>query len=189
MPTISHPLSSPNSAADPFAAALDFVMLIEGGLSDDPDDAGGLTKYGISQTAYPGEDIRAMTHERAAFLYRRDYWDAMRLDRLPARLAMVVFDAAVNCGVSAAGKQLQQAVNALGAEPPLVVDGIPGPMSAAAVQRLDSMGMLPSLISNLFLARVAHYSNLCERKPNQRAFLRGWIRRVVALRQAVGAML
>lgn len=127
-----------------------------------------------------------MTHERAAFLYRRDYWDAMRLDRLPARVAMAVFDAAVNCGVSAVGKQLQQAVNSLGAEPPLVVDGIPGPMTAAAVRRLDSMGTLPFLISELLLARVAHYSGLCERKASQRGFLRGWIRRVVAMRQAPG---
>jgi lysozyme family protein len=39
--------------SDPFEKALDFVLTAEGDLVDDPPDPGGLTKFGISQRAYP----------------------------------------------------------------------------------------------------------------------------------------
>ena len=181
----SSPLFSSRSPVDAFALSLAFVLSREGGISDDPADSGGLTKYGISQAAYPHEDIRALTMERAGEIYRRDYWDGLRLDQLPALISLAVFDAAVNCGRSAAGRQLQQAVNALWAEPPLVVDGSIGPATINSVQRLDRMDMLSALASELILCRVQYYSDLCARKPDQSKFLRGWIARVIALRQAI----
>lgn len=56
-----------------FERALAFCLKWEGGdkITDDPRDPGGLTKFGISQRAYPNEDIRKLTRGRAAFLYRR----------------------------------------------------------------------------------------------------------------------
>ena len=48
-----------------FAQAFEMVIGHEGGLVDNHADPGGLTKYGISQRSYPGEDIRNLTLERA----------------------------------------------------------------------------------------------------------------------------
>ena len=86
------------------------VLSEEGGLSDHQQDPGGLTKYGISQRAYPNLDIRRLTMDEAIELYRRDYWNPVHGTDLPASLALLVFDSAVNQGVGTAARLLQKAV-------------------------------------------------------------------------------
>ena len=83
-----------------FQIALKFVFKHEGGYVNDPDDPGGETKYGISKRAYPNEDIKNLTRERAEFLYKRDYWDipGLDLDNFPQDKAIVLFNVAVNMG-------------------------------------------------------------------------------------------
>ena len=85
-----------------FDVAMKFVRKWEGGYVNDPDDPGGETKYGISKRAYPHEDIRALTRERAEFLYERDYWKPLGLDNYPQDAAVVLFNVAVNMGVGRA---------------------------------------------------------------------------------------
>ena len=85
-----------------FDAAFDLIVGEEGCYVNLPSDPGGETKYGISKRAYPNEDIANLTLDRAKTLYKRDYWDALGLDdRLPS-YALVMFDCAVNQGVSKA---------------------------------------------------------------------------------------
>ncbi len=86
------------------------VLSEEGGLSDHPQDPGGLTKYGISRRAYPDLDIRRLTMDEAIELYRRDYWNPVHGTDLPASLALLVFDSAVNQGAGTAVRLLQKAV-------------------------------------------------------------------------------
>lgn len=81
-----------------FEVAMAFVRKWEGGYVNDPDDPGGETKYGISKRAYPKEDIKNLTRERAEFLYKRDYWDPLDLDKYPQDKAVVLFNVAVNMG-------------------------------------------------------------------------------------------
>jgi len=92
-----------------FEQALDHVLRWEGGYVNDPRDPGGETKYGISKRAYPNEDIKAMTKERAGELYRKDYWIAAGCPELRPALALAVFDTAVNCGVKRAKVWLAEA--------------------------------------------------------------------------------
>lgn len=82
-----------------FRKALGFVLPQEGGYVNDPDDPGGETKWGISKRAYPNEDIKNLTPERACTIYATDYWDACGCDAIPFPLNVAVFDSAVNCGV------------------------------------------------------------------------------------------
>jgi|SRR3989338_11082090 len=91
-----------------FDTAFSHVIGVEGGYSNDSSDPGGETKYGISKRAYPDENIPGMTLERAKMLYKRDYWDAAKCDLIPFPLDHLVFDAAVNQGVSPAIKMLQK---------------------------------------------------------------------------------
>ena len=81
-----------------FDRAFGIVVDVEGGYSFDPSDPGGETKYGISKRAYPNEDIKNLTLERAKFLYQRDYWNPHDLDSLEWGKALLVFDCAVNGG-------------------------------------------------------------------------------------------
>ena len=78
-----------------FERAFDLLMESEGGYSDDPADPGGETNFGISKRAYPKEDIRFLTLERAKEIYKRDYWDAIRADDLPYPINILIFDAAL----------------------------------------------------------------------------------------------
>lgn len=82
--------------------AFNFVIGAEGKLTDDPNDPGGLTKYGISHRAYPDKDIRNLTLADAEAIYKADYWDKCLCDTLPYPLDVAVFDTAVNMGVGKA---------------------------------------------------------------------------------------
>ncbi len=60
-------------------------------------DAGrGETNFGINKTAHPNEDIKGMTAEKAAQIYKRDYWDAYGVGNLDPSVQAVVFDGVVN---------------------------------------------------------------------------------------------
>lgn len=52
-----------------FEHAVSFVLAHEGGYSDDPDDDGGETKFGISKRSYPHVDVDALTIEQAKVIY------------------------------------------------------------------------------------------------------------------------
>ena len=117
----------------PFDSALEFVLRWEGGYVNHPTDPGGETNMGISKRAYPNEDIKNMTRERAAFLYRRDYWDACNCDALLPGMALMAFDTAVNCGVKRAKAWL------LTAKPKV------NPLRSMAVSRAKHYALLDSL--------------------------------------------
>jgi lysozyme family protein len=86
-----------------FDRAFQIVVGVEGGYSNDPQDPGGETKYGISRRAYPKLDIKALTLEHARVIYEQDYWNAAGCDRISNPvLAILVFDCAVNQGLSRA---------------------------------------------------------------------------------------
>ena len=46
-----------------FPDCISHVLAAEGGLVNDPQDPGGVTKFGISQRSYPALDIRELTPE------------------------------------------------------------------------------------------------------------------------------
>lgn len=130
---------NPKDAQD-FNRAFEIIVGVEGGFSDDPNDPGnwtsgkrgiGLlkgTQLGISAAAYPNEDIRAITRERAEALYRRDYWDKAECPLLEWPLNCMVFDGAVQHDPVDARELLQKA---LGVNP----DGDIGPVTLRAIQR------------------------------------------------------
>jgi lysozyme family protein len=64
-------------------------------------------KWGIRAAAYPDCDIAGLTLAQAKVIYRRDYWDRLHCDELPAALALLVFDAAVTNGIRRAARWLQ----------------------------------------------------------------------------------
>ena len=82
--------------------AIDFVIGLEGGYVNDPNDPGGETKYGISKRAYPDVDIEALTVADAARIYERDYWNPVASVVPHGPLRVLVFDSAVNHGVTRA---------------------------------------------------------------------------------------
>ncbi|MCI0600734.1 MAG: hypothetical protein L0Y60_14670 [Beijerinckiaceae bacterium] len=91
-----------------FEQAVEYILDWEGG-SRLVRDTGGLTRYGISQRAFPGVDIARLTRAGAISLYRTHYWDRLDCDNLPKDIRLAAFDCAVNQGVGAAERFLARA--------------------------------------------------------------------------------
>lgn len=156
---------------DPFDQAFERVIGHEGGYVNNPKDPGGETKYGISKRAYPHLNIKTLTLADAKAIYRRDYWERTRCPELPAGVAFEVFDAAVNSGPGQATRWLQRAVG-------VADDGVIGPITLAAVRRLDPQALQARYNGQRldFMTRLSTWE----------AFGRGWARRIASNLQAVG---
>ena len=93
-----------------FDACLRFVLQYEGGFVNHPADPGGATNLGITRATLAAwrkrpvtvADVRALTRDEAAAIYRAKYWDAIGGDALPAGVDLLAFDIAVNMGVGRA---------------------------------------------------------------------------------------
>ncbi len=179
-----------------FRRAYEKTLDIEGGYANVRGDRGGETYAGISRRYHPDwigweiidqwkrtglpESVLAGNSELAAMkadLYRRRYWDALRLGELVRQqLADELFDSAVNCGVGAAARWLQQALNVVG-DParPLMVDGLVGPVTLRAANECSHPRALLKALNGL---QFMHYWDLVESDPAQTRFIRGWLRRV-----------
>lgn len=148
--------------------AITFLLGIEGGYVNDPLDAGGETKYGISKKSYPHLDIAGLTREDAEKIYREDYWQALRCDDLPDALAVAVFDSGVNQGISPAARMLQLAVR-------VQADGVIGPITLDAA-RTESQRQI--LVRYLALRGVRYAST-----PGFDRYGMGWLGRLFGLQQ------
>ena len=163
-----------------FGAAVTWVIGWEGGYTDDPGDPGNWTggaigsgqllgtNMGISAASYPTLDIPNLTEAQAEALYEQDYWTPIQGDALPPALAMVVFDGAVNSGVSQSVQWLQVVLG-------VTTDGALGPLTLAAVNAYPNG--VPELVWETLAQRVA--ANGCD--PNFATFGLGWSRRTSAL--------
>ena len=77
--------------SESFYLAMSFVHKWEGGekYTNDSQDPGGETKYGISKRAYPDVDIKSLTKTEAEKLYLNDYWLKIGADKMDKKLAIV----------------------------------------------------------------------------------------------------
>lgn len=143
------------------------VIGLEGGYTDGETgssmyDPGGETKFGISKRAYPKENIKELTLDRAKILYKLDYWDRVKADELPSPLDSFMFDAAVNQGVEAAVKLLQKALG-------VAQDGVFG---VDTMRKAKASG---SELAALFMAeRALRYTGT----RNFDKYGRGWMKRL-----------
>ena len=152
-----------------FDPAVAKTLIREGGarFTDNPDDRGGATKYGISQRAYPNEDIANLTEDQARAIYKQDYWDRVSGDKLKSQaVAENVFDTAVNMGTTTATKLVQLTLD-------VGVDGKFGPDTLKAVNAVDEKEFL----AEFTLAKVARYAAICNKDRSQAKFLLGWLNR------------
>ena len=136
-----------------------FAMKWEGGskYTNDPDDAGGPTKYGVALN-YNKEIIKELcgeataqaiinlTYDQALEIYKRKYWTPCRCDLLPNPTTFVYFDMCLNIGQSKSPKLLQECLNKFGAN--LVVDGIVGKLTSLAAANRDQKKIVQQLTTD-----------------------------------------
>ena len=153
-----------------FEKFIPIIFKNEGILSDSVNDSGGLTKYGISQKAYPNLDIRNLTKDEAQQTYKADYYDTCKIDSITNELlALHVFDMAVNAGVGRSIRMLQRVAN-------VTQDGSIGNITLQTVNSKD----LPQDFIN---ARIAYYKTIATGRNI--IFLNGWLNRVKNTTQAI----
>lgn len=157
-----------------FEKAVELILELEGQWSDHPEDNGDLTRWGISQRAYPSLDLGKLTRAGAIALYKRDYWRPILGDELPPALALVLFDWAVHAGRSAAVSRLQRLVGA-------TQDGILGKRTLAAALRFEPS----TLVLRLLEQRGRELMELSE-KPGQGVFRTGWCARLARVAMEAG---
>lgn len=99
-------------------------------------------------------------------IYKNHYWDECRCDEMPDGLDLLLFDSAVNQGPNRAKRLLQRSVD-------VTEDGIIGPVTMAAIRKLENHALLDELVSR----RAVHYASL------QSDFHLGWFRRLIDMRR------
>jgi len=157
-----------------FRLAFDETLGYEGGYSNDPDDAGGETKYGISKRSYPNVDIKNLNRDEAKAIYYKDFWMDLRLDEIRGDVAAEIFDTAVNMGRSTAIRFAQIACNYLGTR--LVEDGQMGNYTITALQAKQHLAS--DLLKILNALQLSRYVTLVQENPSQQKFALGWLRRI-----------
>ena len=169
-----------------FDKAFEYTMPFEGwdAYTNDPDDKGGATKYGITVRTLTAirfdvdgdgdvteNDVKSLTYSQAKDILKRKYWDMIQADSIESeRIAIKLFDCAVNMGPARATRIAQEALNDLRCG--LVVDGLMGPKTLSSLNGSDEDVFFLFLVCRL----EQYYVGL-----NQRKFLKGWLRRARTL--------
>lgn len=167
-----------------FDDCLAIVLGNEGGVSNNPNDNGGLTNMGVTQTVYdayraryglPPQVVNLITQSEASAIYLTNYWIPVKAPSLTPPVDLCVFDAAVNSGVYRACRLLQQCVGT-------TQDGVIGSKTLAAA---DQIGPL-TLASDYCAARETFVRGIVTNDPTQRVFLAGWLNRINRIRHICG---
>ena len=151
--------------------AMTALLKHEGGFVNLPSDPGGMTNLGVTQRVWEEwvghpvdeKEMRSLTPEKVAPMYKQKYWDKIRGDDLPSGVDMAVFDCCVNSGPGRAAKLLQKVLG-------LTEDGAIGPNTLAKAISIDSS----KLIADYNAARLAFLQSL----PTWATFGKGWGNRV-----------
>lgn len=159
------------TSRDLFEKAIDVVLAHEGGFVDHPNDAGGATNWGISSRWNPGVDVANLTREEAIEIYWSSRWDGRGYDQLPERIAVKIFDLAVNMGEKNGVSILQRALRAVGVL--VAIDGAIGPETSGAARRACEIALLAAVRSEA----AGEYRIRLVRDESQAPFAEGWIER------------
>lgn len=172
-----------------FTRCLALSRVSEGGYSNNPHDDGGPTMKGITIAVFRGfmrnnrlgiDDLKAISDETVAAIYKQNYWDKVKGDELPKGVDYTAFDYALNSGPGRPAKAIQRIV---GAE----VDGAIGDKTLAKIKTVDPR----FLITEVNAERLAFMKRAKNSKGELlwTTFGVGWQRRVDAVLRDSLAML
>ena len=162
---------------DRFEKIFDYLLKVEGVYSDDKNDRGGKTKYGIIEEearefGYEG-NMQDLTMDFAKNIYLKKYYLGNKLDKVANdKVALSICDWAVNSGKNGI-KNAQIAINQL-TNANLDTDGIIGSKTLEKLNTVDPEKFL-EVYHNL--QRIYYKSKVADDKTQER-FLTGWLNRV-----------
>jgi len=157
------------------------IIRIEGDkYTNDPADSGGPTKYGITERearawGYEG-DMRGLPRSVAFDIYATRFWDKVRADDMPERVAAEVVDTGVNASPHRAGVFLQRSLNVLTPGKAIVVDGVIGSGTIRRLNEYLAVRDEVTLVKMLNCLQGSYYVRLAERREKDKRFIYGWFR-------------
>lgn len=149
--------------------------------TDHKSDAGGATRYGVTQGLYSvflgqpvsKEQVRWLTRDLAIeIIYSEFVWKPKLFHVEDPLVKLCAIDFGINSGAVRGVRSLQYA-----AFPGPPYDGVMGPKTAAAV----NMRHPDQMRRDMLAYRVRFIGKLITAKPSQSVFAAGWANRIAAL--------
>lgn len=160
-----------------------FILKWEGGWVNDPDDLGGATNMGVTfatykaycrRKGYPApteERLKNLAKEQFTDILKTMYWDACKADNIESQsVANAIVDWAWHSGTATAVKEVQRVLG-------VKDDGVIGNITLSAI---NSQSPLP-LFGKIKQARVAYIERICNARPANNKFKKGWFNRINGL--------
>lgn len=172
-----------------FEKACSKTLNLEGVYSNDRNDTGGETAFGIARNYHPDwagwaiiDDMKPMYSSHDSFVtalnmseklsvlvkdwYKKEFWNPFQLDNIKdEKLAFEIFDQSVNLGRKQTTLFIQRSCNALNYNytfgPDLVIDGIIGPSTRSRLQAIGNDARYTDCLRKaLDGLQTSHYINL-----------------------------
>jgi lysozyme family protein len=148
--------------------------------TNDPGDAGGPTKWGITQGALArwrdrpvsAAEVQALGKDEAVAIYRRDYMAPFETIEDPSLLELM-FDFGVNHGPARAAEALQTVLHRIGYYTDRI-DGVFGDKSKMALARVQNGA---ALFYAVMCERLEAHMRYAGRAPANVIYLGGWANR------------
>ncbi len=161
-----------------------FIRSFEGGLVNDRDDAGGATNMGVTIATWRKQgydkdgdgdidvdDLRRITEADAKRIMKANYWDRWKADRIADQsIANILVDWVWGSG--SYGIKIPQRL--LEVE----IDGVVGMQTLGALNSQDP----EAFFEKLHEERAKFFERIVQTRPTNRKFLKGWLRRLNAIR-------
>ena len=169
-------------AAENYVTCLEMILHHEGGYVNHPKDPGGETNLGVTKRVYEDfggtKDMKDLVREDVEPIYKKNYWDRLKCDDVPAGLDLCLFDFGVNAGTGRSAKYLQRMIGT-------VADGGIGPNTLKCLDEYIAEHGVEDTIRNFQSARQEYYESL----STFETFGRGWTRRVDETTEAAVGMI
>lgn len=156
-----------------------FILKWEGGFANDPQDLGGATNKGITMGTYEQyyrlkgypkptiERLKNITSEQWMDVLKTLYWDKWKADEIKNQsVANILVDwlwASGSYGI----KLPQKVLN-------VPIDGIVGSKTIAAINSRDPRELFDAIKAE----RVAFIDRICQSRPANIKFKKGWLNRI-----------
>lgn len=155
-----------------FDMFMSILKKLEGGISNHPEDKGGLTNLGVTQSVYdayrksikqPLQTVELISANEVNSIYKSGYFNPLVWCE-NSRCHYHIFDIAVNSGISSAKRCLRDIL-------PGVSDNALKPSAPALTLNLDK----------IIEWRKSFYQNIVDKNKKQSVFLKGWNNRVTRI--------